>query len=137
MKNLLFYLGFSTLITHELDAMTQSEWKILIVLRSLPEEFASRIFVIIHIPLIALILWLTNHKSQYVQYWSRIAFAIFLMIHVGLHKLLEQHPSYNFNSFLSLSLIYGGGLSGFLYLVLIFISWRGWVLTEMTRFNRS
>jgi hypothetical protein len=137
MNNLLFYLGFSTLITHELDAMTQSEWKILIVLRSLPEEVASRIFVIIHVPLIALILWLTNHKSQYIQYWSRIAFAIFIMIHVGLHKLLEQHPSYNFNSFLSLSLIYGGGLIGFLYLVVIFVSGRGWIPNKMIRLNRS
>jgi hypothetical protein len=130
MKNLLFYLGFATLTTHELDAITQSEWKILIVLRSLPEEIASLVFVAAHVPIITLILWLTNHESQYVQYWSRIVVATFLMVHVGFHKLLEQHPSYKFNSFLSLSLIYGGGLIGFLYIALVFVSHRRYIVSK-------
>ncbi|MGB3638819.1 MAG: DUF6713 family protein [Rivularia sp. (in: cyanobacteria)] len=123
MKNLLFYLGFATLITHELDAMTQSEWKLLFILRSLPEETASSAFVILHVPLITALLWLTNNESQLIKNWSRIAFAAFLVIHSGLHKLLENNPNYTFNSTLSLGLIYGGGLLGLLYLTVIFISW--------------
>ena len=122
MKNLLFHLGFATLITHELDAMTQSEWRLLFILRSLPEEIASFTFVVVHIPLIAALLWLTNSESPGIQHRSRIAFAIFLMVHVGLHKLLEHHPDYTFNTLLSLSLIYGGGLLGFLYLIAIAVS---------------
>ncbi|MBW4507204.1 MAG: hypothetical protein KME64_11925 [Scytonematopsis contorta HA4267-MV1] len=128
MKYILFYLGFATLITHELDAMTQSEWRLLFILRSLPEQIASFTFVVVHIPLIAALLWLTNNKSLRIQDWSRIAVATFLMVHVGLHKLLEHHPDYTFNSLLSLGLIYGGGLLGFLYWVSIFISWRRSVL---------
>jgi hypothetical protein len=122
MKNLLFHLGFATLLTHELDAMTQSEWRILPILRSLPEQTASFTFVILHIPLIAALLWLTNNKSLRLQHWSRIAVATFLIVHIGFHKLLEHHPDYSFNSLPSLALIYGGGLLGFLYLILIFIS---------------
>jgi hypothetical protein len=124
MKNLLFYLGFATLIAHELDAMTQSEWRLLFILRSLPEQIASFTFVVAHIPLIAVLLWLTNNESPPIQHWSRIAVATFLIIHAGLHKLLEHHPDYTFNSMLSLGLIYGGGLLGLLYLVAIFISWQ-------------
>ncbi|MBE9214716.1 hypothetical protein IQ247_18925 [Plectonema cf. radiosum LEGE 06105] len=124
MKNLLFYLSFATIITHELDAMTQSEWKLLFVLRNLPECIASPIFVAIHIPLITVLLWLTNNQSQPVKKWSRIGLATFMVIHSGLHKLLENNPNYTFNSLLSLGLIYGGGLLGFLYLISIFVSWQ-------------
>lgn len=123
MKNLLFNLGFATILTHELDAMTQSEWKLLFILKNLPEQTASVAFVLLHIPLITVLLWLTNNESEVVNNWSRIALAVFLVIHSGLHKLLENNPNYTFNSTLSLGLIYGGGLLGLLYLILIFISW--------------
>jgi hypothetical protein len=123
MKNLLFYLGLSTLITHELDAMTQSEWRLLFILRSLPEQIASSTFVVVHIPMITALLWLTNNESPLIRHWSRIAVATFLMVHAGLHKLLEHHPDYTFNSLLSLGLIYGGALFGFLYWVSISLSW--------------
>lgn len=123
MKKLIFYLGFATIITHELDAMTQSEWRLLFILRSLPEETASLAFVILHVPLIAALLWLTNNQSQLIKNWSRIALAAFLMIHSGLHKLLENSPNYTFNSTLSLGLIYGGGLLGLFYLIWVFMSW--------------
>ncbi len=124
MKNLIFYLGFATIITHELDAITQSEWKLLFILRSLPEEIASPIFVILHVPLITALLWLTNNQSQTVKNWSRIGLAGFLVIHSGLHKLLEHHPDYTFNSWLSLGLIYGGALIGFVYFIYTFVFWR-------------
>ncbi|MGB3758257.1 MAG: DUF6713 family protein [Rivularia sp. (in: cyanobacteria)] len=123
MKNLIFNLGFATLITHELDAMTQSEWKLLFILKNLPEQTAPSVFVIIHIPLIAALLWLTNNESQFIKNWSRIALAAFIVIHSGLHKLLENSPNYTFNSTLSLGLIYGGGLLGLFYLILVFVSW--------------
>jgi hypothetical protein len=124
MNNLLFYLGLATLITHELDAMTQSEWRLLFILRRLPEQIASTTFVILHMPMITGLLWLTNHKSLRIRNWSRIIVATFLIIHAGLHQLLENHPSYTFDSLLSLSLIYGGGLLGFLYWIAIFSSWQ-------------
>ena len=124
MKNLIFNLGFATILTHELDAMTQSEWKLLFILRNLPEETASVAFVVLHVPLITALLWLTNNEFQPIKNWSRIGLAAFLVIHSGLHKLLENSPKYTFNSTLSLGLIYGGGLIGLLYLILVFISWR-------------
>jgi len=123
MKNLIFNLGFATILTHELDAMTQSEWRLLFILRSLPEETASVAFVVLHVPLIAVLLWLTNNQSEVIKNWSRIALSAFLIIHSGLHKLLENSPNYTFNSTLSLGLIYGAALFGLLYLILVFMSW--------------
>ena len=123
MKNLIFNLGFATIITHELDAMTQSEWRLLFILRNLPEQTASDAFIILHIPLIAVLLWLTNNEYEITKNWSQIALSGFLVIHSGLHKSLENSPNYTFDSTLSLGLIYGAGLLGFVYLILVFVSW--------------
>lgn len=117
MQNLLFYFGFSTLLAHELDAMTQSEWRLLFVLRNLLEPLASNIFVLAHVPVVALLLWLTSHQSLSTRYWSRLVIALFAVIHVALHKHLEHHPAYTFTSPLSLALIYGAGVFGFVYAV--------------------
>ncbi|BAY84889.1 hypothetical protein NIES267_43870 [Calothrix parasitica NIES-267] len=123
MKNIIFNLGFATILTHELDAMTQSEWRLLFILRNLPEQTASVAFVVIHVPLIAVLLWLTNNEYKIIKNWSRIVLAAFLVIHSGLHKLLENNPNYTFNSTLSLWLIYGAALLGLFYLILVFVSW--------------
>jgi hypothetical protein len=123
MNNLLFHLGFATLITHELDAMTQSEWRLLFILHRWPEQIASATFVVLHIPLITILLWLTNNESLSIRHSSRIVVATFLIVHAGLHRLLKHHPNYTFDSTLSLSLIYGGGLLGFLYWVSISLYW--------------
>ncbi len=125
MKNvlfLLFLLGLSTLIAHELDAVIQSEWRLLYILRRLPESLASSAFVALHVPLMAGILWLTTHASESVHGKSRIALAMFLVVHTGLHQRLSNYPAYTFTSPLSLALIYGAGLLGLAYVVLAAIS---------------
>jgi hypothetical protein len=116
MKNLLFNLGLVTLSTHELDAVSQSEWHLLYILNNLPEQMARNVFVIAHVPLFAIILGLTFNEKSVIKEWSRITFCIFLIIHAGLHKLLEDHPLYTFYSPISKGLIFGGGLIGFMYL---------------------
>jgi hypothetical protein len=124
MKNLLFNLGLATLFTHELDAVTQAEWHLLYILRDLPEEVAAKTFVVIHVPLFAIIFWLVFNENIQVNKWSRIIFALFLIIHAGLHKLLENHPLYSFNSPMSQGLIFGAGLLGLIYLITAYLSSR-------------
>lgn len=116
MQNLLFYLGFTTLITHELDAVAQSEWRLLFFLRQIPDSAASAIFIALHVPLLTFILWLTTHENDVARQRSQLALSSFLVIHAGLHKHLEHHLDYSFTSPLSLSLIYGGGLLGLAYM---------------------
>jgi len=51
-KTILFLLGLSRLVCHELDAMTHQEWLLLLpILDALPGETAWIVFVIAHIPL--------------------------------------------------------------------------------------
>jgi hypothetical protein len=124
MKDLLFNLGLATLFTHELDAVTQAEWHLLYILRDLPEEIAAKTFVVIHVPLFAIIFWLVFNTKSNIREWSRIFFAAFFVIHSGLHKLLENHPLYTFNSPMSQGLIFGAGLLGLTYLITTYFSSR-------------
>ena len=112
MKLLLFYLGFSMLLAHELDAMTQAEWRLLFILRSLPESLARDWFVMLHVPIVAALLWLLQHPITVIQQRSRLALSTFLVIHASLHWRLRHHPLSTFDSPLSITLIYGAGLLG-------------------------
>lgn len=117
MRNLLFQLGFSTLLAHELDAMTQAEWRLLFILRRFSDQLASNLFVMLHVPAVAILLWLTQHPSKVVRRWTRTGLASFMLVHAGLHWNLRNHPLNTFTSSLSLSLIYSAGLLGFIYVL--------------------
>ena len=117
MRSLLFHLGFSSLLAHELDAITQAEWRLLFVLRRFPDLLARSLFVTLHVPVVALLLWLTQHPSGVVRRWARVGLASFMTIHAGLHWNLRNHPLNTFTSPFSLSLIYGAGLLGLIYVV--------------------
>jgi hypothetical protein len=115
----LFYLGVGLLFSHELDAVVQAEWRLLYVLRNLPEADAMQMFIWLHVPLFGIIAWLTHHRAQGTRFWSRVVFSAFLVVHSGLHFRLSTNPLYTFDSTLSIVLIYGGALSGLAYLVSI------------------
>ncbi len=117
MKNLLHYLGLGAIATHELDAVTQHEWRLLYVLRAMPEELARQAFVAVHVPLFAVLIWLTSHPKQRIREFSRAALAAFLVIHVGLHMRLSGHALYTFHEPLSVAIIWGAGLCGLGYLI--------------------
>lgn len=119
-----FYLGLGFLFSHELDAMTQSEWRLLYVLRSMPDDTAMPAFVWLHVPLFGLIVWLTHHSVKRVQLLYRSIFSVFLIVHAGLHLNLSGNPLYTFDTFLSETLIYGGALSGAIYLGILYAAAR-------------
>lgn len=121
-RNLLFNLGLATLSTHELDAVTQSEWHLLYILNNLPEDIAASTFVVAHAPLFAIIFWLAFNENPNIKEWTRIIFSAFLIIHAGLHKALENHPLYTFKSPMSQGLIFGAGLLGLMYLISTYVN---------------
>ena len=114
MADTLFYLAFATLIAHELDAVHKREWRILFVLRGLPETTARRVFVLLHIPLLALLVWLVAHPSNTVQLVSRVSLDVFMILHAGLHRRLEPGAAAAFKTPFSRLLIYGAALLGLL-----------------------
>lgn len=117
MKNTLFALCFSSFIGHELDAVSQTEWRLLYGFRELPDAVAEPLFVALHVPLLALLIVLAWSQSVKVRECTRLLLAGFSVIHAGLHHALRHHPLYTFDSPLSQALIFGGGLLGIAYLL--------------------
>ena len=117
MRNALFYLGLATLFTHELDAVANHEWRIMPILRSLPEEVGLTAFVLLHIPIFAVLIALVFSSNGRIRRLSRIAVSVFLLAHAGLHTLFAAEVGYEFSSLVSSILIFGGALVGGLYLV--------------------
>jgi Ca2+/Na+ antiporter len=117
MRNTLFCLGLAALFTHELDAIANHEWKVMPILRSLPEELGFNVFVLIHIPLFAVLIALISSNNSRLRKLSRLGVGVFLVIHAGLHVLFTGVDGYEFDSALSSLLIFGGAFVGGLYLL--------------------
>jgi hypothetical protein len=116
MKNLIFYLGLAFLFTHELDAMTNSEWLVLPLLNLLSDELGQRIFVLLLIPIFAVIIALIASDKVSVREKSRLGFSLFLTLHGVVHFAFMGHANYEFESTLSNILIFGGAVCGSAYL---------------------
>ncbi len=117
--DLLFFIGFALLICHELDAVAQAEWRLLPGLASLSEEVAFVLFVSLHAPLSALLMW--GAASPFARRRRRVhvCLDVFFVVHVVLHLLLANHEHYTFHSVLSRICIFGAGAVGLLHLALV------------------
>ena len=124
MRTALFYLGLATLFTHELDAIANHEWRVMPILRSLPDEVGFNIFVLVHIPLFAVLVAIVSSNNNRLRRQSRLGVSLFLLIHAGLHVLFTNVTSYEFDSTLSHLLIYGGAVVGGLYLAASYKDFR-------------
>ena len=124
MRHVVFYLGLGTLFTHELDAMTSYEWRLIPILRSLPEALGLTAFVIIHIPLFAGIIALIASNNDQTRSLSRIAVSGFLLLHAVLHIWFSSNPNYGFVSAISNWIIFGGAGFGAIYLALSYNEYR-------------
>lgn len=118
MKNLVFITCLSLFFGHELDAVSQAEWRLLYGLRELQADSARELFVALHVPLLGLVLWLGWHPARRWRESSRRLLAGFAVVHAGLHFNLRLHPLYSFDSVLSQLLIFGCAAVAALYLLL-------------------
>lgn len=117
MKSSLFYLSFATLLSHELDAMTHGEWRLIPLLSALPVQTAMELFVLLHIPLFAVLLPLIASQVERIRSISLISISAFLIVHAALHLWFSSTPEYGFTSSLSNALIFSGAALGGLYLI--------------------
>ena len=117
-----FYLACSTLLTHELDAIHKHEWRLLFLLRAMPDSLGRRAFVLIHIPLVVVLLWLTAHPDEAVRFWTVGSLDLFMVVHAGLHWRLSGHPKYEFNTAHSRLLIYGAAVLALAHLGLFWLT---------------
>ncbi len=124
MKNVLFYLGVSLLFTHELDAMPNQEWRVLPLTSMLGDSAGELAFVLLHIPLFALVIGFIASLNPATRARARMLTSAFLVLHAGLHGLFTTHAHYEFAGLLSNGLIYGAAVCGALYLALTYTDRR-------------
>ncbi|MEM8794296.1 MAG: DUF6713 family protein [Pseudomonadota bacterium] len=118
MIDLLYYAMVGAFFTHELDAVKRHEWRVLPIVRALPEKVSEQTFIWMHIPLFALLLWGGDGEPESA---TRIGLSAFAIIHVGLHYIFRNHPAYEFNNVSSWALIILTGLLGAAYLVAVMV----------------
>ena len=117
MRETLFSLGFATLLVHEMDAIARAEWRLLPILKNLDETTAFTSFLLLHIPLVALLISLCWNARRATRDVARLCVAAFMIVHVLLHLWFVDHPDYQFTSWLSQGIIYGAGALGAAYLL--------------------
>lgn len=125
MRNIVYYLGLTALFVHEMDAVMAAEWRLLYVLRTLPEATAYTAFLLLHLPMFFLFLWLSHHGNARLRDGFRLLVCGFLVVHAGLHARLADAPLNGFDGVISNALIAGAGLFGAGYLLL-------WILARRT-----
>ncbi len=121
MKNTIFYLGVGTFFTHELDAMTHHEWRVLPLTSWLSDEYGLLVFLFFHIPLFAILIALIASTNEKLRYRSRVGISIFLLFHGLLHCLFIGSANYEFTNSTSNILIFGGAALGVIYLLLKYL----------------
>lgn len=119
MTDFLFCLAFATLVAHELDAVHKHEWRLLFVLRAMPDASACRAFILNHVPLLAVLLWLAAHPAQGTRIWTMLCLDVFMLVHAGLHWRLSNHPKYEFDTAHSNLIIYGAAALAVAHLLLL------------------
>ena len=113
---LFFLLGLCFLLTHEMDAVRLKEWKMLPVTSGMGEEVGYRAFVLVHVPLYAVLLrgLLDGGASAGLI----VVLDAFFVVHMLLHACLRNLPENRFGSAFSWCLILGSGAGGALDLSL-------------------
>jgi len=115
-SELVYLVLLSLFLVHELDAVAQSEWRLLPLLRRLPEAKVRAWFIGLHVPLFAVIIYASYIAPTVVSDMARMIVSGFAIVHVGLHYAFRNNPNYSFTSGLSKALIYGPGLFGAAYI---------------------
>ena len=60
MENVIFFLCFSTLLVHEMDAVKQAEWRVLLGFLELSDAAKYVVFKAVHVPLYLIIFLVPN-----------------------------------------------------------------------------
>lgn len=112
-SDFVFLIVVGWLFVHELDAIQQREWHFFFRWSGISDTQAYRLFVIAHVPLVALILWQMPSRT------FQVGFDVFCIVHAALHFALRNHAHLDFNNVFSAVWIYGAVPLAVLHLFLI------------------
>lgn len=114
--NTIFAFELALLFTHEMDAIRKQEWKMFIFLKDMADEKAYHIFMLLHIPLYAVIVSLLLSPFLHIEYYIT---DVFLVLHTLLHLGFRKHPTNKFNNNISNGIIFSAGLFAVFHLLLV------------------
>jgi hypothetical protein len=106
-----FLACVGAMVAHEIDAALRAEWRLLYGLRSLPDDVAAQLFVILHLPLVVAIGHVVSHPSERLREGARAAFSAFAILHAGLHWRLRDDPLSDFANPSSIACIAGSAIA--------------------------
>lgn len=116
-NRLLFWIAFSLLVAHEMDAMVRHEWRLLPGFASISDDTLARdLFTLVHIPAFALLLWLCAKPKTGLRVQRGID--VFLVLHAIAHAALSGHALYEFVPPVETVTVFGAGIAGAVDLVL-------------------
>jgi len=114
--NLIFLIGLTLIVIHEMDAVRCKEWRIFPGLSKLNDKAGYLVFLFAHIPIFCWIFWKLSNGSNIDS--LKIGFDIFLFVHLGLHLLFLKHRDNKFKDWISWIIIIGSGFCGLLDLII-------------------
>jgi hypothetical protein len=115
--HLFFWVAFTFMLVHEMDAIRCKEWELFIGLSSLPEKWGYMGFTLLHIPLYIVLfsaLWYEDGTlNTNLIFWLNQ----FFILHAGLHAIFLKHPKNKFKDFTSWLIISGAAIFALLDLL--------------------
>jgi hypothetical protein len=84
-----FLLGRSFILAHEIDAVRLKEWRILPLLSRLRDEAGYLVFLALHVPLYAVLLWGLSGGGAMTR-GLILVLDVFFVFHVILHLLFHR-----------------------------------------------
>lgn len=119
--DLLFFVAVSSLLLHEMDAIDKKEWRLLFVLRKLPDDGALRWFIGLHLPLFVGLMVLIAAGPSPTTRWIEGGIDVFLIVHGGLHENLSAGGDRAFANQFSRWLIWSAAVFASAHLVYLLI----------------
>lgn len=116
-NRLLYWLAFSLLVAHEMDAMIRHEWRLLPGFSAIADDALARdVFTLVHIPVFATLLWLCAKPGTGLKVQRGVD--VFLVLHAVAHAALSGHALYEFVPPVETITVFGAGIFGAADLVL-------------------
>lgn len=97
-----FWINIILFIIHEMDAVRTREWEMIIFTDRLKEEYAYRLFTLLHFPLFFLIFYFADRNIHL----TFIVTSSLLILHQFLHLIFIKHTLNRMNNFFSRLIIF-------------------------------
>lgn len=106
--DIIFYIGLSLFLMHEMDAVRKNEWKMFFYLSTLEQEKGFAVFSLLHIPFFFFIFWGLFAADEVIRNHLMLVLDVFFILHFFLHLAFIRHHNNEFKSAMSWFII--GGL---------------------------